>query len=165
MKAILRHTAGAASLMVAASSFAAGSDPVSRARVIVERPAATVWKLVGSFNALDVWLPPVRGSSFTGNATQPGAIRMLDLGNNASVTEKLLSFDGAEHRYSYAFLSSPLPVKNYVAAIELSAAGEGKTRVKWSSTFDADGAPDEKAKEAILGIYDAGLTKLAAIFR
>jgi len=165
MKAILRQTAGAAaSLAVAASSFAAGSLTVSR-EVIVDRPAATVWKLVGSFNSLDVWLPPVRGSSYTGNATQPGAIRVLDLGNNASVTEKLLSFGAAEHRYSYAFLSSPLPVKNYVATIELSAAGEGKTRVKWSSTFDAEGAPDDKAKEAIQGIYDAGLGKLSAIFR
>jgi mxaD protein len=165
MNSVIRHTAGAAaSLMVAASSFAAGSLSVSR-EAIVERPPATVWKLVGSFNALDVWLPPVRGSSFTGNATQPGAIRMLDLGNNASVTEKLLSYSGSDHRYSYAFLASPLPVKNYVATIELSAAGSGKTRIKWSSTFDADGAPDEKAKEAILGIYDAGLGKLAAIFR
>ena len=164
MNAIIRNTAGAASLMVAASGFAAGNLTVSR-EAIVERPPATVWKLVGSFNSLDVWLPPVRGSSFTGNATQPGAIRMLDLGNNASVTEKLLSYSGAEHRYSYAFLSSPLPVKNYVATIELSAAGEGKTRIKWSSTFDAAGAPDDKAKEAILGIYDAGLTKLSAIFR
>ena len=164
MSSIIRHTAGAAaSLMVAASSFA-GSLSVTR-EAIVERPPATVWKLVGSFNALDVWLPPVRGSSFTGNATQPGAIRMLDLGNNASVTEKLLSFSAGEYRYSYAFLSSPLPVKNYVATIELSAAGPGKTRVKWSSTFDADGAPDDKAKDAILGIYDAGLGKLATIFR
>jgi len=164
MNALIRHTAGAASLAVAASSFAAGSLSVSR-EAIVERPPATVWKLVGSFDALDIWLPPVRASSFTGNATHPGAIRVLDLGNNASVTEKLVSFDGAAHRYSYAFVSSPLPVKNYVAAIELSAAGEGKTRVKWSSTFDAEGAPDDKAKEAILGIYDAGLGKLKAIFR
>jgi mxaD protein len=165
MSSITRHTAGAAaSLMVAASSFAAGNLSVSR-EAIVERPPATVWKLVGSFNALDVWLPPVRGSSFTGNATQPGAVRMLDLGNNASVTEKLLSYDAKDHRYSYAFLSSPLPVKNYVATIELSAAGAGRTRVTWSSTFDAEGAPDDKAKEAILGIYDAGLGKLSTIFR
>ena len=164
MNALIRHTAGAASLAVAASSFAAGSLSVSR-EAIVERPPATVWKLVGSFDALDIWLPPVRASSFTGNATQPGAIRVLELGNNARVTEKLITFDTAAHRYSYAFVSSPLPVKNYVAAIELSAAGEGKTRIKWSSTFDADGAPDDKAKEAILGIYDAGLGKLKAIFR
>ena len=164
MNAIIRNTAGAASLMVAAGALAAGNLTVSR-EAIIERPPATVWKLVGSFDSLDVWLPPVRASSFTGNATEPGAIRLLDLGNNASVTEKLLAFNGAEHRYSYAFLSSPLPVKNYVATIELSAAGEGKTRIKWSSTFDAAGAPDDKAKEAILGIYDAGLTKLSAIFR
>lgn len=164
MKQIIRQSVGAASLMVAASGFAAGSLTVSR-EAIVERPPATVWKLVGSFNALDVWLPPVRGSSFTGEATHPGAIRVLDLGNNAAVTEKLLAFSGEEHRYSYAFLSSPLPVKNYVATIELSPADGGKTRVKWTGTFDAAGAPDDKAKEAIQGIYDAGLTKLSAIFR
>ena len=164
MNPLIRRSAGAASLIVAASSFAAGSISVSR-EATVERPPATVWKLVGSFDALDVWLPPVRASSFTGDATLPGAIRKLDLGNDASVTEKLLSYSARDHRYSYAFLASPLPVKNYVATIELSAAGPGKTRVKWSSTFDADGAPDDKAKEAILGIYDAGLGKLAAIFR
>lgn len=164
MNSIIRQSAGAASLIVAASSFAAGSLNVSR-EAIVERPPATVWKLVGSFDALDVWLPPVRGSSFTGVSSQPGAIRVLDLGNNATVTEKLLTYSGADHRYSYAFLNSPLPVTNYVATIELHPAAAGRTLVKWSSTFDAAGAPDDKAKEAIQGIYDAGLTRLAAIFR
>src|SRR4051812_36007884 len=164
MNAIIRGAAGAASLVAAASGFGAGNLTASR-EAIVARPPATVWKLVGDFNALDVWLPPVRASSYTGNANQAGAVRVLDLGNNASVTEKLLAFSGTEHRYSYAFLSSPLPVANYVATIELSAAGEGKTRVKWSSTFDAAGATDEQAKAAILGIYDAGLGKLSSIFR
>jgi mxaD protein len=164
MNATLRQSAAAASLMVAATGFAAGNLTVTR-EAIVERTPATVWKLVGSFDALDVWLPPVRGSSFTGNATHAGAIRVLDLGNNATVTEKLLVYSAAEHRYSYAFLSSPLPVKNYVATIELSAEGEGKTRVKWTGTFDAAGAPDDQAKQAIQGIYDAGLAKLSAIFR
>lgn len=164
MKSILHPFAGAASLIVAASSFAAGTLTVSR-ETVVERPPATVWKLVGSFDALDVWLPPVRGSSFSGVPSQPGAIRVLDLGNDATVTEKLLSYSGADHRYSYAFVKSPLPVKNYVATIELHPAAAGKTLVKWTSTFDAAGAPDDKAKEAIEGIYDAGLTRLAAIFR
>ena len=163
MNDILRKSAAAASLMAAASGFAAGNLTVSR-ETIVERPPATVWKLIGSFNALDVWLPPVQGSSFTGVATQPGAVRVLDLGNNASVTEKLLAYSAVEHRYSYAFLSSPLPVKNYVAEIQLSAAGDGRTRVKWTGHFDAAGASDDQAKEAIQGIYDAGLGKLSSIF-
>ena len=80
------------------------------------------------------------------------------------MTEKLLAYSAARHSYSYAFLKSPLPVKNYVATIELTETADGKTLMKWRSTFDADGAPDDKAKEAILGIYDAGLAKVAAIF-
>jgi mxaD protein len=159
------HTGiGAASLALASSGFAAGGLSVSR-EVTVDRSPATVWKLVGDFNALDVWLPPVQRSTFTGEATRPGAVRVLELGNNARVTEKLTDYSSAQHRYSYAFIESPLPVKNYVATIELSAAPEGKTRIKWYSTFDAHGAPDDKAREAIQGIYDAGLAKVAAIFR
>jgi hypothetical protein len=55
---------GAASLMVAASAFAAGHITVSR-EVIVERPAAALRSLVGSFDALDRWLAPVHVSSYT----------------------------------------------------------------------------------------------------
>jgi mxaD protein len=163
MNKIIRSCVGAASLM-AASSFAAGSLAVSR-EIIVDRPPATVWKLMGEFNALDVWLPPIVSSTLTGEATKLGAIRVLDLGGNASVTEKLVAYSSARHSYSYAFLKSPLPVKNYVATIELRATPDGKTLIKWYSTFDANGAPDDKAKEAIQGIYDVGLAKVASIFR
>ena len=162
MNPIIRHSIGAAGLALAASSFA-GSLTVAR-ETTVDRAPATVWKLIGEFNSLDVWLPPVVTSSFTGEPTKPGAIRVLGLGGDASVTEKLISYDPVKHSYSYAFVKSPLPVKNYVATIELSPTPDGKTIVKWRGTFDAAGAPDDKAKEAIQGIYDAGLTKLAAIF-
>lgn len=159
-----RQNTGATCLMVAASSYAAGSLTVSR-EVVVDRAPATVWKLLGDFNALDVWLPPVANSTMKGEPAKLGAIRVLDLGSNASVTEKLVAYSSAFHSYSYVFLDSPLPVKNYVATIELSATPDGKTRVKWHSTFDAAGAPDDKARQAIEGIYDAGLAKVAAIFR
>jgi mxaD protein len=164
MKRILCAGVGVASLVLAASAFATGGLAVSR-EIIVDRAPATVWKLVGEFNSLDLWLPPVQRSTFTGVGTQPGAIRQLELVGNANVTEKLVAYSSANHSYSYAFLKSPLPVKNYVATIELKPAPDGKTLIKWHSTFDANGAPDDKAKEAILGIYDAGLAKVAAIFR
>ena len=164
MNRMIGHGVAAATLALGTSSFAAGSLAVSR-EMIVDRSPATVWKLVGEFNSLDVWLPPVQSSTFTGLPTEPGAVRRLDLGNNASVTERLVAYNGALHSYSYAFIQSPLPVKNYVATIELKPASDGKTLIKWHSTFDANGAPDDKAKEAILGIYDAGLAKVAAIFK
>jgi mxaD protein len=164
MKSFIPALTGAACLTFAASSFAGGSLSVSR-ELTVDRAPETVWKLLGEFNALDVWLPPVQRSSFKGKATKPGAVRVLDLGNDASVTEELLAYNDAGHSYRYAFLKSPLPVKNYVATIELSAASGGKTLVKWHSTFDASGAPDDTAKAAVQGIYDAGLGKLATIFK
>lgn len=148
----------------ASPGAAVGSLRVSREAVIPRAPA-TVWKLLGAFDALDVWLPPVRASSSRGQPTQPGAVRVLDLGNGAAVTEQLLEHSDVDRRYRYAFVSSPLPVKHYVATIELVAAAGNTTLVKWSSTFDADGAPDEQAKQAILGIYDAGIGRLQAIFR
>jgi mxaD protein len=163
MNSVIRNWGATVALTLATNGFAAGNLAVSR-EITLDRSPATVWKLVGEFNSLDVWLPPVLGSSFTGAATQPGAVRQLDLGNNVGVTEKLLAYSAAQHSYSYAFLKSPLPVKNYVATIELTETADGKTLMKWRSTFDADGAPDDKAKEAILGIYDAGLAKVAAIF-
>lgn len=164
IKTFTRPIAGLALALLSASSFADGSLKVSR-EVVVDRAPATVWKLLGEFNSLDVWLPPVVASTSTGERTKPGAIRVLDLGNNASVTEKLLAYNGAKYSYSYAFVKSPLPVKNYVATMELSAAAGGKTLIRWHSSFDAAGAPDDKAKEAILGIYDVGLANVAAIFK
>ena len=169
MNKIIRHGIGAASLTLATGSFAVGSLAVSR-EITVDRPPATVWKLMGEFNALDVWLPPVLSSARVGNtltsaASVPGAIRRLELGGNASVTEKLVAYSSAKHSYSYAFVESPLPVKNYVATIELKPTTDGKTLIKWHSTFDADGAPDDQAKQAIQGIYDAGLAKVATIFK
>jgi len=164
MNQVVRNYVGAASLMLAAGGVAAGNLSVAR-EVTVDRAPATVWKLLGEFNALDVWLPPVLSSTFTGDATRPGAVRVLDLGNNATVTEQLVAYSSAERSYSYTFLDSPLPVKNYVATIELSAAADGKTVIRWRSTFDAAGAADAKATEAVQGIYDAGLTKIASIFR
>ena len=165
MNPLIRSGIAAASLSILSTSGLAANGSLSASREItVDRSPAVVWKLLGAFDSLDVWLPPVLSSSSSGNPTESGAIRVLDLGNNASVTEKLLDYNGARRSYSYAFLKSPLPVRNYVATIEVNETPQGGTIVKWHSTFDAAGAPDDKAREAILGIYDAGLRKVAAIF-
>jgi mxaD protein len=169
MNTPFRNAVTVAAFLIAGSSFASGKLSVSRA-VVVDRPPATVWKLLGDYNALDVWLPPVRASALAsstlhGSGTTPGAVRVLDLGGNARVTEKLVAYHDHGHRYSVAVVESPLPVKNHVATIELHPAPNGKTLVRWHATFDARGASDAQAREAIEGIYDAGLKQVAAIFR
>jgi mxaD protein len=95
-----------------------------------------------------------------GAGIKAGATRTLTLGNGAKIEEKLTAYSGVKHSYSYALITGPLPVKNYVSTLALSPAGEGKTLVKWSATFDAEGASDDEAKKAIGGIYDSGLDRI-----
>jgi mxaD protein len=159
MNSIRKLIAGTSLLMIATCSFAAGALTVEREATVDGSPD-TVWKLVGNFNALDVWHPAVASSTMKGAGTKAGATRTLTLGNGAKIEEKLTAYSSVKHTYSYAITASPLPVKNYVSTLTLSKAGEGKTLVKWTSTFDANGASDDEAKKVIGGIYDGGLSRV-----
>jgi mxaD protein len=92
--------------LITQAALADGHLSASR-EVLVDRTPATVWKLLGAFNALDVWLPPVQASTFSGDGARPGAVRVLELGDRATVTEELVSYSSAERTYSYKFLQSP----------------------------------------------------------
>ena len=150
----------ACALLAAATGASAGPLSVTKEMTIDSAPA-TVWKLVGDFNALDIWHPAVAKSTASGSGV--GAKRVLTLGNGATIDETQTA--RGKHSYSYKITKSPLPVKNYKSTIALKPAGEGKTLMTWSSTFEADGAPDDKATETIAGIYDAGLAKVAGNFK
>jgi hypothetical protein len=56
-------------------------------------------------------------------------------------------------------------VQNYASTLTVKPGAAGKSLVSWTGSFDAKGAPDDKAKEVIQGIYDAGLAKVAANFK
>ncbi len=159
-----RLLAGAALLLAAGSGFAAGSLSVMREATLDAAPT-TAWKLIGNFNGLDVWHPALAGSTGKGSGTAVGSTRALSLVGGGTIDEKLTAYSAAKHSLSYAILKSPLPVKNYASTMTVSPTADGKSLVKWTSTFDASGADDAKAKEVIGGIYDAGLGKATAIFK
>lgn len=164
MKTLALKLTAAGLLLATGSCFAAGALSVER-EVTVDNSSATVWKLVGNFNALDVWHPAVIKSELNGNGTKVGTRRLLTLGDGATILESLLSYSAAKNSYSYAILKSPLPVANYKSTITLTPVDEGHTLMKWSSTFDANGASDEQATAVIGGIYDAGMAKVVANFK
>ncbi|WP_439537646.1 SRPBCC family protein [Methyloversatilis sp.] len=164
MNAFRTFVAGTSLMLIATCSVAAGKLAVEREATVDGSPD-TVWKLVGDFNGLDVWHPAVASSTMKGAGIKAGATRTLTLGNGAKIEEKLTAYSGVKHTYTYTILSSPLPVKNYVSTLTLSPAGEGKTRVKWSSTFDANGASDEEAKKVISGIYEGGLERAGSTLK
>ena len=122
-------------------------------------PADKVWTLIGGFNALPEWLPPVTASKLDAG----GRVRRLDLAGGGSVTEKLETFDDKKRAYSYAITDGPLPVANYVATIKVSEDGEG-SKIEWSSEFSPAGASETEARKVIEGVYQAGFENLKKMF-
>ena len=131
----------------------------------VNLPASAdkVWDLIGGFNALPDWHPAIEKSEVEGEGK--GSVRTLHLVGGGTITERLVQLDEEGRVYSYSILSSPLPVANYTGTLRLkeSADGSGCT-VDWESDFQAAGAPEGDAVQAIQGIYQAGFDNLKKMF-
>ena len=121
--------------------------------------AAAVWTKVGDFCGIAKWHPAVKNCTLS---QKDGAtFRLLDLGDKASVLEKLVSRDDAKRSYTYMIVEGVLPVQNYTSTISVTEAGAG-SKINWVGKFDAKGAPDADAAKVISGVYKAGLAPLAA---
>ena len=120
-----------------------------------------VWKLVGDFGGLiESFGVPVE---LTGDGI--GQTRTISMGGGEPTVERLEGRDEAAKKVVYSIVSGALPVSNYVSTMQLSAAGDGRTKLEWSSTFDpAEGSTEEAASAVITGIYKGGIGALQARF-
>ena len=121
--------------------------------------ADQVWKMIGGFNSLPDWHPAIEKSELT----EEGQTRTLSLAGGGTIVEKLEKVDDGARIYSYSIIDSPLPVANYSATIKVSGEGDNST-IEWPSEFDAVGASDKDAMNAIQDIYNAGFDNLKKIF-
>ncbi|MFT6989998.1 MAG: mxaD protein [Paraglaciecola sp.] len=156
LNTIIKITLSAALLATAMTNFA--DDLNVSKEVTVNASADVTWKMIGNFNHLDVWHSVVISSELTHGKSN--AERLLTVDNGATITEKQVSRNDKQRSYTYAITASPLPVADYVSTISVQAIADGKSTVKWTSSFDAKGATDEEAINTIAGIYDAGLNSL-----
>ena len=70
-----------------------------------------------------------------------------------------------EYSYSYAFLSSPLPVTQYKSTIKVTAKGEGVSVVTWTGSYTPDSGKEKDAIDALNGVYESGLAAIQARFK
>lgn len=126
----------------------------------VKASAAAIWSVIGPFCAIKDWLPPV-GECIEDGKAPPTRILVTKDGKAAFVETQTARND-TEHSYSYAFLSSPLPVSNYTSTIKVTAKGDGTSTVTWSGSYTPDQGKEKAASEALNGVYEAGLSEIKA---
>jgi hypothetical protein len=139
----------------------ASGATLSRSIDVKATPAA-VWSMIGPFCAIQDWLPPI-GSCVEDGKNPP--TRTLVTKDGAGIfVETQTARDDKKHSYSYIFKSSPLPVTQYRSTIDVTAKGEGRSTITWSSTYTPDVGKENDAAETLGHVYDAGLAAIRARF-
>lgn len=119
-----------------------------------------VWKLVGDFGGFI----EAMGLPVTTEGEGIGQTRSISMGAVPTV-ERLEERDESAKKVVYSIVSGSLPVANYLSTMLLSAAGDGRTTLVWSSTFDpAEGSSVDEASAVVTSIYKGGIAGLQGRF-
>ncbi|WP_336485936.1 SRPBCC family protein [Methylobacterium nigriterrae] len=149
-------------MIVSAALSAAVATPALALEVtksaMIAAPPATVWKTIGTFCGIGDWHPAVETCALSEKGGKK--VRTLSLKGGGTILEEEQSRDDRKMAYTYTILESPLPVSGYTSTIMVAPEGSG-SKVTWSGSFQAKGAPDAKAQEVIGGVYEGGLKGLS----
>lgn len=148
-------------VVVGAGAAPASADSLSQS-VDVNGAPAEVWAVIGPYCAIKNWLPPV--GSCTEDGKTPPTRTLVTKDGSATFVETETARSAEKRSYSYTFKSSPLPVTRYHSTIEVTAKGPGQSTITWSSTYTPDEGKEKDAKEALSGVYAAGLNFIKARF-
>ncbi|TXN15775.1 SRPBCC family protein [Methylobacterium sp. WL122] len=153
----MRKTIISAAALVAVSITPVFALEVTKTTMVAASPDA-VWKTIGGFCGIGGWHPVVETCALSKNGGKEQ--RTLHLKGGGLLVEQEQARDDKKMSYTYTIMSGPLPVEDYKSTIMVEKEGSG-SKVTWTGSFKAKGAPDDKAKEAISGVYDAGLKGIA----
>lgn len=141
--------------------------------IVINAPPAKVWALVGDFNGLPKWVPPVEASSAT-NGDTLGSVRTLSITGGEKLNEVLEGYDAKTMTVKYKMRepnTKVLPVNNYSSSITVAAQGATASKVTWKGAFYRgfmNNEPpaelnDEAAVKAVTGLYKVSLEKLKKV--
>jgi hypothetical protein len=132
---------------------------------VINLPIEKVWAYARDFNSHTVWNPLIAESHIEEGkrGDQPGAIRNFRLSDGGHLRETLLSMNDLDHSLTYDIISSPMPVRNYVATFSCKRITEGnRTFVEWYADFDTLPEHEEDLQQRIgRNTFAGGLASLA----
>jgi hypothetical protein len=125
-----------------------------------EISADALWGAVRDFGEVS-WLPG--DPDFESEGEGVGMIRTIRTPPLPTVRERLEAIDEAGRAIHYTVIDgNPMPVRGYRATMKVVDLGSGRSRLEWSSTWEADGVSEEQALAAVQGLYTGVLGVMKA---
>jgi NADPH:quinone reductase-like Zn-dependent oxidoreductase len=150
-----------------------GNDAGSMIRVtrsaIIDAPIERVWSILRDFNSHTAWHPIVAESRIERGepGDQVGCVRDFTLHDGNHVREQLLTLSDRDHVSTYCILDATIPMRNYVATVELKRVTDGeRTFWHWESTFDPPRGREREFADLVgRDVYEGGFAGLRAYLR
>ena len=137
-----------------------------RRSAVIDVPIGRVWEVLRDFNSHSAWHPAVGDSRIERNEPpdQVGCVRNFFLKDGNHIREQLLALSDRDYISTYCILDATLPMKNYVATVQLKRVTDGeRTFWHWESTFDVPKGREKEFDQLVGGgVYEAGFKALAA---
>ncbi|MBC7802462.1 MAG: SRPBCC family protein [Candidatus Parcubacteria bacterium] len=136
---------------------------------VIDAPIARVWEVLRDFNSHWAWHPAVGESQIENDepADQVGCVRNFFLKDGNHIREQLLALSDRDHVSTYCILDATLPMKRYVATVQLKRVTDGdRTYWHWQSTFEVPRGREKEFEELVgKGVYEGGFEGLRAFLR
>ena len=131
---------------------------------MIDAPIGRVWEVLRDFNSHSAWHPAVGPSEIENGepSDQVGCIRNFSLKDGNHIREQLLALSDHDYLSTYCILDATLPMKNYVATVQLKTVTDGnRTFWHWESTFDVPKGREQEFSELVgNGVYEGGFAGL-----
>lgn len=136
---------------------------------IIDAPIERVWAILRDFNSHTAWHPVVADSAIENDepSDQVGCVRNFTLKDGNHIREQLLALSDADHVSTYCILDATLPMRRYVATVQLKRVTDGdRTFWHWQSTFDTPRGREQEFADLVgKGVYEGGFEGLRAYLR
>jgi NADPH2:quinone reductase len=136
-----------------------------RRSAVIDAPIDRVWAVLRDFNSHSAWHPAVGPSQIENGepADQVGCVRNFTLKDGNHIREQLLALSDRDHISTYCILDATLPMRNYVATVQLKKVTDGdRTFWHWESTFDVPRGREQEFDQLVGGgVYEGGFKGLS----
>ena len=136
---------------------------------MIDAPIGRVWPVLRDFNSHSAWHPAVGPSEIEHGepSDRIGCVRSFTLKDGNRIREQLLALSDRDHLSTYCILDATLPMRNYVATVQLKRVTDGdRTFWHWESTFEVPRGREREFEQLVGGgVYEAGFAGLAAYLR